>query len=308
MYEIHSKLTKCVTLQGSAAALTLSLYRKWNDHCNCPYQTKDEQQLMCNGGNIKHSAKYSCDEEQSQRNELLWSYCRSFKEFFTSDFFSQASSSAQVDQDYSEFIYEFPNHSSNQVISKSDVAQSVEKEAYGAATGAQRLNVPVNSLLQKSLDLATTLFNVQGDEERKKKVGKIHRDEDGLESELLLWPESDKSKVTDRTDSGCLSDVHQEFQSQTTTNLAITKDQFNETEESNSSMTVSLASTERLPSKEPKFQVESKDARSEPPQGSRTQKNYPERSSADSTKMKILHERLFEVSNSVILIQLCCYR
>lgn len=198
-------------------------------------------------------------------------------------------------------IYEFPNQPSNEGICKPDVIKSAENEVYGVEGEANGSNIPVNPLLQRPLDLATTFFNFHGNLEKENKIEEIYKDEVAHdESESPFCLQSDKSNETDRPDSGCMSDLHQDFQSLTATDLGITKDLYKENEERNTSMTASVTSTERLPSIQPEFQDEVKDDRSEPFQSSRTQ-NEPEKSCADNTKMKILHERLLEVSHFVLI-------
>lgn len=273
---------------GSAAALTLSLYRNWSELCPCPYQAKDQQNRKSNGANKKYNLKNDFPEEKGQKNEeLFWSNCRTFKNFFNAEVHSQEISSDTVDKDCSGVTQQVPNHPSITAVCKLDGIKSAESEA-------PRSTIPVYSLQGKALDLAKTFFNIQGDVEKKHELEEIYEDvtlKD--ESELLLCLQSEKSNQTDRTDSGCMSDLHKDFQSQTTSNSAISKDEYNENKERNANRSLSTIGTERSVSIEPELQVEVSDAINEHTQGSRA--HQESESCVDDAKLKTLHDRLFEI-------------
>lgn len=235
--------------------------------------------------------KNNLPEEYSQNNEdLLWRNCKTFKNFFNSEVHSQEIPDT-LDKDSSKVQHEVPSLSGNIVIYKPDInIKSAKNEAHGST-------VPVYSLQRKSLDLIATFFNIQGN------VKKKHKQEEYdviLEdvSESLLSLQSEKDNETKRSDSRCMYDLPRDFQSLSATNSGLYKNQCNGNEKNNTNRTVSAINTERPVSRESEFQAEVKDVRSEHTQESRTSKE-PEESCDDDSKMKVLHKRLFEVSQLI---------
>lgn len=276
-------------MQGSAAALTLSLYRNWSELYPCPHQAKDQQNRKSNGANKKYDLKNSFPEEKGQKNEeLFWNNCTAFKNFFNAQVHSKEISSDTVDKDCTELTHKVPNHPSNTVVHKLQSIKSAEKEAPGST-------IPVYSLQGKALDLAKAFFNIKGDVEKKHELEEINEDTLKSENELLLYLQSEKSNQTDRTDSGCLSDIHKDFQTQINTESTISKDEYNENKERNARSNLSAIGTEMSVSIEPAVQVEVSNARNEHTQGSTSCQESE--SCVDAAKLKSLHDTLFEVSH-----------
>lgn len=270
------------------------MYRDWSEYYPCQYQVQDKPQQKHIGTNVKKNVKNNFAKEQDLENvELFSNNCGTTKKSFNSEIYSEEISSDTLHKDSSKVSYQVPNnnHPKDTVINRSDLTKSAENETHGSTK-------LVYSFQHKILDLVT-LLNIQGNVGKKNKLEEIYDATHNDGSELLFCPQSDKSDRSDRTDSGCMSHLQQGFQSQTTTNSGIAKDQHNENEECNANGTVSAASVEA------ELQVKVKDAKSEHSQDFRVYQHH-EKSCADDSKIKTLHDKLFEVSYLFLFMHLYC--
>ena len=290
----HILIMNKLCFQGSAAVLTWSLFHGWSEHRPCPYQKKSEQHQRPHKVSRKHYSNSNDANHYDQENEDTLNHHKPFKDFsFKSNSQESSSESLAGEHYYKNYlgeIYKIPNLQCNLKSTKSHEWQT------------QEITIPVYSLQQKFLDVARKVFSTQESDYVKDKYNheemcKYDEFHDMNKSPLSL--RSEGYIVLDKSDSGCISDLHQSFQSQTCgTRPENSQNQFNQNEESNvktvSDTTRKGSVTEVFKSE---LSAEKKEDASEHCQP--TTQNEPVNNSEDK-EMKVLRDRLHEVSHIFI--------